>query len=84
MATVTLTIEEYEALISLVRDIVPGTAASGSPELSLTSPKKKRKVSNYSKQFGKELKKLKALHPRTKITALMKRAHRATRRTLKR
>ena len=46
-------------------------------------PKKKRKVSKYQKQFGIQLKKLKKKHPRTKITQLMKRAHRATRKALK-
>lgn len=45
--------------------------------------KKKRKVSKYQKEFGKQLKKLKAKHPRTKITRLMKRAHSATRKVLK-
>ena len=45
--------------------------------------KKKRKVSKYQKEFGKQLKKLKAKHPRTKITRLMKRAHSATRKALK-
>ena len=45
--------------------------------------KKKRKVSKYQKEFGKQLKKLKVKHPRTKITQLMKRAHRATRKALK-
>ena len=45
--------------------------------------KKKRKVSKYQKRFGIELKKLKKLHPRTKIQNLMKRAHRATKRALK-
>lgn len=45
--------------------------------------KKKRKVSKYQKEFGKQLKKLKMKHPRTKITQLMKRAHRATRKALK-
>jgi len=47
------------------------------------APKKKKKVSAYSKRFGIELKKLKKLHPRTKITALMKRAHRRTRAAMK-
>ena len=47
------------------------------------SKKKKRKVSKYQKEFGKQLKKLKAKHPRTKITQLMKRAHRATRKVMK-
>jgi hypothetical protein len=46
-------------------------------------PKKKRKVSKYQKEFGKQLKKLKAKHPRTKITRLMKRAHTATRKAMK-
>jgi len=48
-----------------------------------TIPRKKRKVSAYSKRFGLELKKLKKLHPRTKVQDLMKRAHRATKRAMK-
>ena len=47
------------------------------------APKKKKKVSAYSKRFGVELKKLKKLHPRTKISGLMKRAHRRTRAAMK-
>lgn len=43
-------------------------------------PKKKRKVSAYQKEFGRQLKKLKKKHPRTPVTRLMKRAHAATRR----
>ena len=45
--------------------------------------KKKRKVSKYQKEFGKQLKMLKKKFPRTKIQNLMKRAHRATRKALK-
>ncbi len=45
--------------------------------------KKKRKVSKYQKEFGRQLKKLKAKHPRTQIKNLMKRAHSATRKALK-
>lgn len=40
--------------------------------------KARRKVSGYQKEFGKQLKKLKKAHPRTKIGTLMKKAHRAT------
>lgn len=40
--------------------------------------KVKRRVSGYQKEFGRQLKKLKKKHPRTKVSALMKRAHRAT------
>ena len=43
----------------------------------------KRKVSAYSKEFGKQLKKLKAKHPRTPVTRLMKKAHAATRKARK-
>lgn len=53
------------------------------PDLPITRTKKKRKVSKYQKEFGKQLKKLKAKHPRTKITRLMKRAHSATRKAMK-
>ena len=45
-------------------------------------PKPKRKVSKYQKELGRQLKMLKKKHPRTKVTALMKRAHRATRKAL--
>ena len=48
-----------------------------------TPAKKKRKVSKYQKEFGKQLKKLKAKHTRTPITKLMKRAHTATRKAMK-
>jgi hypothetical protein len=44
----------------------------------------KKKVSKYQKQLGKELKKLKKKHPRTKMASLMKRAHRAARKKVKR
>jgi len=47
------------------------------------APKKKRKISAYSKRFGIELKKLKKLHPRTKVQNLMKKAHRRTRAAMK-
>jgi len=43
-------------------------------------PKKKRKVSAYQREFGRQLKKLKKKHPRTPVTKLMKRAHAATKR----
>ena len=53
------------------------------PNLPTRRKKKKRKVSKYQKEFGRQLKKLKAKHPRTKIQNLMKRAHSATRKALK-
>ena len=47
------------------------------------APKKKRKVSKYQKEFGRQLKLLKKKFPRTKIQNLMKRAHTATRKAMK-
>lgn len=46
--------------------------------------KKKRRVSKYQREFGKQLKKLKRAHPRTPVTKLMKRAHSATKRSMRR
>ena len=68
------------------RDVIRGSGQFSRANIlpNLSSPtKKKRKVSKYQKEFGKQLKKLKAKHPRTKITRLMKRAHTATRKAMK-
>ena len=86
MATVTMTIEEYEALMALVR------SANGGDILAITSPAsaempepkpKRRKKSKYGKELGRQIKLLKKKHPRTAVTKLMKRAHRATRKAMK-
>ena len=45
--------------------------------------KSKKKVIKYQREFGKQLKKLKAKHPKTLAKNLMKRAHTATKRALK-
>tara|TARA_B100001250_G_C19160340_1_gene512020 strand:- start:85 stop:333 length:249 start_codon:yes stop_codon:yes gene_type:complete len=45
--------------------------------------KKTRKVSAYSKRYGREYKRLKAKHPRMKFGALSKKAHAATKRAMK-
>jgi len=50
---------------------------------NLLQGKKKRKVSKYQKEFGRQLKLLKKKHPRIPVTRLMKRAHAATRKALK-
>jgi len=80
MATVTLTLEEYEALRSLIgseRESEGATLAQAPPK------KKKRKVSKYSKEFGRQLKALKRKHPRSKIGSLMSQAHVKTRKAMK-
>lgn len=50
---------------------------------NVTKPKIRRKVSPYQREFGRQLKKLKKKHPRTNISTLMKKAHRATRKVRK-
>ena len=85
MATITMTIEEYEALMDLVRSANGGNSLMTSPAMAETpEPKpKKRKRSKYQRELGRQLKMLKQKHPRTAITRLMKRAHRLTKKALK-
>ena len=45
-------------------------------------PKKKKKLSAYNKELAKQIKILRKKHPRTKVTALMAKAHKATRKAL--
>lgn len=85
MATVTMTLEEYEALRSLIsseRESEGATLADREMRVVQDKPKKRRR-SKYSRELGRQLKMLKKKHPRTAVTALMKRAHRATRKALK-
>jgi len=86
MPTVTMTLEEYEALRSLIsseRESEGASLADREMNPPLAKPKK-RKKSKYQAELGRQLKKLKKKHPRTAITRLMKRAHSATRKALKR
>jgi len=80
MAHVTLTLEEYEALRSLIGSERESEGATLEPKLK---KKAKKKVSKYSKEFGIQLKKLIKKHPRTKVTQLMSQAHRATKKSMK-
>lgn len=85
MATVTMTIEEYEALMTLIRDVreSEGASLADREEMNNQDKPKKRKRSKYQRELGRQLKLLKQKHPRTQITRLMKRAHRATKKALK-
>lgn len=62
-----------------VRDL---TTERGTPAPE-SRPKKTRKVSAYSKRYGREYKRLKAKHPRMKFGALSKKAHAATRKAMR-
>lgn len=81
-----MTIEEYEALMDLVRSANGGSTSlmTSAPSAEMPEPKpKRRKRSKYNRELSKQLKMLKKKHPRTAITRLMKRAHRATKKALK-
>ena len=82
MPTVTMTLEEYEALRSLISSERESEGASLA-DRELNAKPKKRKKSKYQRELGRQLKMLKKKHPRTAITKLMKRAHRATKKALK-
>jgi len=85
MVTVTMTIEEYEALMDLVRSANGSTSLmTSAPGAEMPEPKpKRRKRSKYNKELSKQLRMLKVKHPRTAVTKLMKRAHRLTKKALK-
>ena len=79
-----MTLEEYEALIAQIRSMGGNVAQTTSPSMGEPMAKpRRRKRSRYNKELSKQLKMLKKKHPRTKITNLMKKAHRATRKALK-
>lgn len=85
MATVTMTIEEYEALMTLIRSEreSEGATLADREKMENQDKPKKRKRSKYNRELSRQLKMLKQKHPRTAITRLMKRAHRATKKALK-
>lgn len=60
----------------------PGSSFTAA-QIRSVAPKKKRKVSAYQKEFGRQMKKLIKAHPRTPRTKLMARAHRATKKARK-
>lgn len=51
--------------------------------VSTVKKKVRKKVSKYQREFGRQLKKLKVKHPRTKVQSLMKKAHSLTKKALK-
>lgn len=54
------------------------------PPVSRTPKKRTRKASAYNKMYAKVYKSLKKKHPRTSFAALAKKAHKETKRRMKR
>ena len=69
---------------SILMDLAGNLVQNQFSRAELLRPQpKKRKVSKYQKELGRQLKMLKKKHPRTPINKLMKKAHAATRKALK-
>ena len=61
---------------------LPSTGAVPSIVQQEPAPEKKRKRSKYNRTLSRNIEMLKKKHPRTKVTALMTKAHAATRKAL--
>ena len=88
MGTVTLTLEEYNALIRAagmamtpMSSMMMGSTVS-SPSEAPSKPRRRR-VSKYARAYGAAYKALKKKHPRSKHATLVKRAHAEARRKTK-
>ena len=66
-------------LVRSANDGIPAPAAA--PAATPAAPKK-RKRSKYNRTLSKNISMLKKKHPRTEVTALMTKAHAATRKAL--
>jgi len=75
--------------ILMAKGVSPSTAHEVAYSAPVRSAEKrvvkkaKRKVGKYQRVFGKKLRALKAKHPRTASSTLMKRAHRETKKAMK-
>ena len=71
----------------MARDVPPLVIDAAVAAVEAVEPqieaKVKRKVGKYQRAFGRNLKALKKKHPRSQIGNLMKRAHRMTRKEMK-
>ena len=78
MASVTLTLEEYEALRSLISS---ERESEGAVEQAKAT-KKPRKKSPYRKELTRQQRKLAKAHPRMSFKSRSEKAHAATRKKL--
>ena len=80
-----MSLEEYQALIRMQMEetlaLLPAPGPLGPP--APPSPKPKRKVSAYSREFGRQYRALRKKHPRMSHGQITKKAHAATRKIRK-
>lgn len=76
----------WNAARSGVEDLLgdlEGTQFSEPMQAKAPASRRKRKPSAYSKEYGRQYKRLKAKHPRASFGSLSKKAHAATRKAMK-
>ena len=78
-----LTVDEYMAFRRLIDSERESEGSTLSLAAPADTPKRKRRVSQYQRKWGANLKKLKAKHPRTSHAVLMSKAHTLTRKEMK-
>jgi len=76
-----LTVDEYMAIRRLIESERESEGASIVTDSA--PPKKRKRVSKYGREFGRQMKRLKVEKPRTPVTRLMKQAHSRTRKAMK-
>ena len=82
MADVRMSVEEYLTLLNRIETAMDRTTevvAVAAP----VAKKARKKISKYNRECGRQLRKLKAKHKRTKVKDLMKKAHKETKKALK-
>ncbi len=82
MADVRMSVEEYLQLLNKIETAMDKTTEVAAVAVPVAK-KAKKQISRYNREFGKQLKRLKAKHKRTKVKDLMKRAHKETKKVLK-
>lgn len=60
MATVTMTLEEYEALIALIRQDLPQNSGIPDGDQAQLTPKPKKRSTAYGRRYKKAFKKVKS------------------------
>lgn len=77
-----MSVEEYLSLLNKIEVAIDKTTEVVAVAVPAAKKAKKR-ISKYNRAFGKNLKRLKAKHPRTRVKDLMKKAHKDTKKDLK-
>lgn len=73
----------YRAALSTAERDISVDIGNGRSAAAITKIKRRRKPSAYNKEYAKVYKSLKKKHPRTSFASLAKKAHRETKRRMR-